>query len=412
MKRYYLYGAGQNCKGVIKFFGAENITAIIDSDEKKNGKKFDGIPIVSLQQYIAQESNEEIIITSVLANKEIAEVLEFNGIRNYYKCPYMLTGFYENGKDIVDKLELKKYPEIVCCSCNPISESIEEEVKKKDSSIVFKYIDRDNLKEVNNKIPILVTNEDDEYIWKKLNRADGLENVIDINNIYRAKYGFINKDIVKFRDIHKGKRCFIIGNGPSLRYTDLEKLREEKEICFGCNRIYLAYPNTNWRPDYYVAVDHMIIQNDYAKILELGGIRFVRHSYCQVENWAKYGIYEFRGLACPSQQPQVSYDILEGIYMGNTVVYDALQIALYMGFQEIYLLGVDMTTGIRYEDEGSHFYKSPDTKENLGTSNSLEARKNLGYAAEEIAKSGCILRNATRGGELEEVPRVDFDLLF
>ena len=75
MKRYYLYGAGQNCKGVIKFFGAENITAIIDSDEKKNGKKFDGIPIVSLQQYIAQESNEEIIITSVLANKEIAEVL-------------------------------------------------------------------------------------------------------------------------------------------------------------------------------------------------------------------------------------------------------------------------------------------------------------------------------------------------
>ncbi|HQL39176.1 MAG TPA: hypothetical protein PKV95_06830, partial [Anaerolineaceae bacterium] len=42
------------------------------------------------------------------------------------------------------------------------------------------------------------------------------------------------------RNQHAGKRCFIIGNGPSLRQTDLAKLRGE--MTFGLNRIYLAFP--------------------------------------------------------------------------------------------------------------------------------------------------------------------------
>lgn len=412
MKRYYLFGAGQNCIGVIKFFGAEAIVAVIDSDEKKSGRELEGIPIITLRQYIRQGSNGEIIIANVIAGGEIAQMLEEKGIKNYYKCPYMLMGFYENGRDIVDKLELDRFQEIVCCTRNPISELIEEEAKKKNGSIRFRYIDRDGLSEADIKLPILVTNEDDKCILQGANRADDLENLIDINGIYREKYSFVNRDIARFKNIHKGGRCFIIGNGPSLRYEDLEKLRKENEICFGCNRIYLAYPDTEWRPDYYVAVDYIIIRKDRARILELGGTRFIRHSYCQTEDWTKYGIYEFRGIAGPLHEPRISFDMMEGVYTGNTVVYDALQIALYMGFQEIYLLGVDMTAGIRYEDEGSHFYKSPDTKENLGTSNSLETRRNLGYAARKMAESGRILRNATRGGELDEVPRVDFDSLF
>lgn len=412
MKRYYLYGAGQNCIGVIKFFGSENIIAVIDGDENKSGKEFEGIPIISLQQYIARGATDEIIIANFVANGEIAEVLEANGIKHYYKSPYMLTGFYENSRDIVDKLDLGKYSEIVCCTCNPISELIEEEVKKKDSSIVFQYIDRDYLDEVDAKLPILVTNEDDEHVWQKLNRADELENVIDINRIYKEKYGFINKDIVRFKDIHKGKRCFVIGNGPSLSYEDLECLHQNREFCFGVNRIYLAYEYTHWRPDYYVVADHIIIQNDCSKIMELPGIKFIRHFYKKIADWENEDTYEYRELSCNPEEPRISMDLFRGIYMGNTVVYDAIQIALYMGFEEIYLLGVDMTSGIRYEDEGSHFYKSPDTKENLGRGNTPGMRKFLGYAAMAMEESGRMLRNATRGGELEEVPRVDFDSLF
>ena len=36
---------------------------------------------------------------------------------------------------------------------------------------------------------------------------------------------------------HKGERCFLIGNGPSLRISDLEALQENGEITFGCNLV-------------------------------------------------------------------------------------------------------------------------------------------------------------------------------
>jgi hypothetical protein len=42
------------------------------------------------------------------------------------------------------------------------------------------------------------------------------------------------------RDAYRGQRCFVIGNGPSLRKTDLAKLKQE--VTFGLNRIYLLFP--------------------------------------------------------------------------------------------------------------------------------------------------------------------------
>src|SRR4030095_13353193 len=63
-----------------------------------------------------------------------------------------------------------------------------------------------------------------------------------------------------FENRHRGARCFIIGIGPSLAMTDLDKLRSE--LTFAANKIYLAFDKTDWRPNYYVAEDdHMIRQN-------------------------------------------------------------------------------------------------------------------------------------------------------
>ncbi len=412
MKKYYLYGAGINCVAVIKFLGAQRVIAIIDSDETKHGKKVEGINIISLKDYKDQNNGETIVITGFYNSSEIAAYLKEQGIEDYYVSPYMQMGFYEDVKDMIDKLELTQYAEIVCCTENPITELIEEELKNIRNGSIVKYIDRDRLRNVGVNTPIIVTNQEDNSFWQDLDHAEVLYNVLDINLIYEKKYGFRNKDILRFKDIHKGERCFVIGNGPSLRYEDLELLYSSHEICFGANRIYLSYEHTRWRPDYYVAVDYTIVQNDRKKILEMSGIRFIRHFYKMVEKWNQPEIYEFRGLVNQPGDPRISEDMYEGIYTGNTVVYDAIQIALYMGFQEIYLLGVDMTAGIRYQDEGAHFYKSPDTNENLGKGNTPEAKKCLGYAAEVIEKTGKKLRNATRGGELDEVIRVDFDSLF
>ena len=56
--------------------------------------------------------------------------------------------------------------------------------------------------------------------------------------------------IREFRDAYKGRRCFIIGNGPSLRRMDLSPLRDE--VTFGLNRIYLLFEELGFSTTFLV----------------------------------------------------------------------------------------------------------------------------------------------------------------
>ena len=62
--------------------------------------------------------------------------------------------------------------------------------------------------------------------------------------------------LAQLKDIHRGQRCFIIGNGPSLRNTDLSRLRAEYTI--GMNRIYLAFPEWGFQTSYYLSVNDLV----------------------------------------------------------------------------------------------------------------------------------------------------------
>ena len=54
--------------------------------------------------------------------------------------------------------------------------------------------------------------------------------------------------LTEMKDIHRGRRAFIIGNGPSLKQTDLSKLKGE--ITFAMNRFYLAFPDLGFTTSY------------------------------------------------------------------------------------------------------------------------------------------------------------------
>ena len=74
-----------------------------------------------------------------------------------------------------------------------------------------------------------------------------------------------SKNSIKaLKNIHYGKRCFIVGNGPSLKVEDLEKI--QNEICFGTHRIYQIFDKTYWRPMYYCAQDYKLIQESCKEI--------------------------------------------------------------------------------------------------------------------------------------------------
>ena len=50
------------------------------------------------------------------------------------------------------------------------------------------------------------------------------------NRINKVKYDFQRnketKSIKKFKDLHKNGICFIIGNGPSMTFKDLDRINE------------------------------------------------------------------------------------------------------------------------------------------------------------------------------------------
>ena len=159
MKKYYLFGAGNNCIGVIKFFGKDNIIAIIDSDSARFGDCVEAIPIIPLVEYLDKGDNRQIIITGYFRANEIIKILEVNGIYNYYKSPYMQMGFYEDGKDIVNKLGLDRYSEIILDDDNPMADQIISALKNEEKSTLIKYLDK-SIDGCGDGIPVVITCED------------------------------------------------------------------------------------------------------------------------------------------------------------------------------------------------------------------------------------------------------------
>ena len=76
------------------------------------------------------------------------------------------------------------------------------------------------------------------------------------NHFDSTAYG---REIKKLKNIYRGKRCFLIGNGPSLRAEDLTCLHEHGEICFAFNRIYNIFEQTSWRPTFYISQDEKML---------------------------------------------------------------------------------------------------------------------------------------------------------
>jgi len=80
------------------------------------------------------------------------------------------------------------------------------------------------------------------------------------------------KRIKSFKNKFPNQRCFIIGNGPSLRNTNLKKLKNE--FTFGMNRIYLMFPELGFDTSYYVAVNDLVVEQCAADIQALEDAAF------------------------------------------------------------------------------------------------------------------------------------------
>lgn len=406
-KKYYFFGAGVNCCGAIEFWGKENIIAIVDNSVAKQGTLLEDIPIIDFEQFIKEYKNEKIIITAYIASQSIIEQLTKHKIYNYYICPYMTSGFW-SAIDIIQKNELYKYDKVAIYENNPIADKIVEELNKlKDKPKIIYLNDNewDNLQEIVGDL-VLITKEN---VACNIITSKKIVDIFEQMSLEKEKRFSYLKN---YKDIHKGEICFLIGNGPSLSVDDLEILHQKNVCCIGCNSIHKMFGRTNWRPMYYAMGDPFAYKRIGREIREQNLTCFVRDFAEINDDESSFILYPSIGEKYFPGYPNFSDDLVKGVYGGRTVMYDMLQIAAYMGFKEIYLLGVDFSWGEDGRD--SHFCK--EYINNKLAQEGLKYRGEIMHAyisAQNYADlHGIDIYNATRGGQLEVFKRVDFDELF
>lgn len=170
--------------------------------------------------------------------------------------------------------------------------------------------------------------------------------------------------LLSLKNKHKGHRCFIIGNGPSLKAEDLDKIKGE--IAFASNKIFLIFKETSWRPTYYTAAD-MLFAEQYGKdITKISCLKILpkdqEQFYTKLANKKSLNSYLFFKRIKSSKGEDGQYlpifkeDIEEGIHTGYTITNVNIQLAYYMGFSEIILLGVDGNYIPASKTTNHHYY--------------------------------------------------------
>lgn len=233
---------------------------------------------------------------------------------------------------------------------------------------------------------------------------------------------------------HTGQRCFILATGPSIRSQDLAIL--QGEICMGLSNFFVHPDFATIRPAYYCSVgyhDPLPVDgwtawlNELASATKASTLFFGLGERDRIstnplfdQDRVFYLQFDESGDSIPIRRP----DLTGPIPMPQSVTVMALSIALYMGFQRLYLLGCDHDW-LRYLGESSHFYEESEhalVRAGYNEWSGLDLEQVcLSYvvlwrqykALNTIAASlGAEIFNATPGGLLDVFPRVRLESLF
>jgi hypothetical protein len=222
--------------------------------------------------------------------------------------------------------------------------------------------------------------------------------------------------LADLKNAHRGERAFILGNGPSLRNTDVSKLKNEKT--FGMNRVFLAFPVWDFQTSFLVSVNDLVIEQSAPEIIALPMPKFLSwrsRRYVKPDDQTIF-------LHSTYERPIFAKDARGRLWEGATVTYVALQLAYHMGFDPVILIGVDHsfsskgtpnTTVTSQGEDRDHFdpryfgrgfrWQLPD----LDMSERAYLMARTAYEAD-----GRRVLDATVGGQLTVFPKVEYNSLF
>ena len=213
-----------------------------------------------------------------------------------------------------------------------------------------------------------------------------------------------NDDILSLKNKHAGERCFVLGTGPSLNKTNFDLIKNE--TLFGVNTFFNGVEKFNVNCKYFAVSDKIVWNTYYKQIEALNTTLFVRGKL--IRNRPLKHPENAYVLRLNTKQPmwkshKFSTNLVKGTFWGDTVVIDmCLQIAHYLGFSKVYLLGCDC------DYSGWHRFNTP-TSENK-TSFAIRGDFSRIFESYRICKKayedgGREIINATVGGNLEVFKR-------
>lgn len=245
----------------------------------------------------------------------------------------------------------------------------------------------------------------------------------------------------KFKDIYKGQRCFILGNAPSLKNVNFSDLADE--IVFTVNSIMLVEGYEKLESNFHFWMDEITF-GKYNTIDENAMIQNMKKmgKTKKIECFVPYIAREFVKKNKLEDYLNINYifstekrnqsfkriTLDKGMYGFNSTVQYAIATAMYMGFSEIYLLGVEETVVIDILTSRRNGFGFREEENNVGHAYSVDNSYHVppisldallsrfaglfqGYNWLEMygKKNNVILKNCTPNSLVETIPFIDLD---
>ena len=187
--------------------------------------------------------------------------------------------------------------------------------------------------------------------------------------------------------LYDNQRCFIIGNGPSIKKQDLKKIRNE--IIFTVNDIVKSSVFKDIKSNYHVYADPAYFNGEFKDVFNdslrhmkeydesikiFVPYRFKKDIDKEVIDLIDYYCYDCMNFTLYKRSKGELIDLRRPIFVCQTVIQMAIYIAIYMGFKQIYLIGCDMTGFLEFyiskrignDDQYGHvYYRDDEMRERL-----------------------------------------------
>ena len=251
-----------------------------------------------------------------------------------------------------------------------------------------------------------------------LNRFGFYQRLRDPEWHFSAKGRESRKRLEEYRNKHAGEKAAIIGSGPSLLKTDLARLEGRK--LFGMNRLYTGFAELGLTVDYYLAVNEYVMEYFGREIAALDIPFFVGwggRKHVPFDDHVTY-LYAQSGA-------DFETELTKRVPVGGTVTFAAMQLAYFMGFSDVVLVGVDHRFELTKDESqsgpnaamkrngadvnhfSSNYFPAGITWQTPDLDQSSQAYRN---ALKAYVADGRIIRDATVDGALDVFPRHDEDL--